>query len=268
MISIETTPGIIYLFVTIRNVETDTYWNKDLNTFQGLDLENMSFDATSFALFTSEGPDGFYNVEFPLQIVNAGAYEYTAYTLANGTGGVATINEWVPTGISGTVTVANTISGSLSTIDDANSYFAKKLHVGAWTDALTDTKQKALNEATQIIDRFNYVGHKTEADQDHEWPRSHVKIRRLRLDETVIPNDILFAQYEIALALLNGIDPEREIRNARVTSRGYSSVRTTYDPRSIPEHTTFGVPSALAWSYLSTYLDRGSRGIIRLHRVN
>lgn len=157
---------------------------------------------------------------------------------------------------------------SLSSVANADAYFNNRLYSQAWTNFSADDKQRALNQATLIINGFNFVGMKTQFDQDNEWPRSEIRIDGLVVDSTLVPDPILIAQYEIALSLAMGIDPEREIRNLRVTSRGYSSVRTTYDPRLAPEHLTYGVPSALAWSYLSTYLNRGAQGGIKIHRVS
>lgn len=156
-------------------------------------------------------------------------------------------------------------SNSLSSLSDANIYFAALLYSQDWTSANSDKQQQALNQATQIIDGFQYIGFKTVSDQLHEWPRNDIRLGCL--DVSGLPIAILNAQYEISRALLRGIDPERDIRGLRVTSRGYSSVRTTYDPRYVPEHLMQGVPSALAWSYLSTYLVRGDSGVVKLHRV-
>ncbi len=159
-------------------------------------------------------------------------------------------------------------SRSYSNIIAAAQYFAAKLYTEAWFKLDAGKQQAALNHATQIIDMFNYIGTKTLSTQAFEWPRDGVYLNNLLLDKTTIPNDIILAEYEIALALAKGIDPERELKSLRVTGRGYSSVRTTYDPRLIPEYLKYGVPSFLAWSYLSTYLNRGTSGIVRIHRVN
>lgn len=153
---------------------------------------------------------------------------------------------------------------SLSSVADADQYFENRLHTQAWDALNPDQKQQALNDATRIIDIFNYVGDKTDDSQEHEWPRTNI----INVSDSETPDDILKAQYEIALALAKGIDPEREFRNLFVTSRGYSSARITYDPRHTPEHLTVGVPSAIAWAYLCAYIDRSAQGGIKLHRVD
>jgi hypothetical protein len=216
-------------------------------------------------------------VEFP---ANSGNYQYNAVwdpTWASGTeiwdngsesvsqifnaGQLAIEDEVNPSEITASIK-------SYSTVAQANAYFADMLYTNAWDTKTDNQKQQALNSATRIIDLFDFIGTKTLSTQPHEWPRQSVYLNSLLLPDSDVPQDIIIAQYEIALALAKGIDPEREIRSARITSRGYSSVRTTYDPRLVPEHLMYGVPSALAWSYLSTYFNRSLSGIVRLHRVN
>ncbi len=46
------------------------------------------------------------------------------------------------------------------TIEEAETYFAMRLHEYAWTSASSADKQKALYAARQIIDALNYKGHK------------------------------------------------------------------------------------------------------------
>lgn len=158
---------------------------------------------------------------------------------------------------------------SYSSIADADAYFAKRMFTSAWTNLSDDDiKQAALNHATQIIDAFNYLGWPAVSGQAHAFPRSGLILNGECMGDSVTPDQILFAQYEIALALVKGIDPEREMRRINVTSRGFGSVRTTYDTRAIPPHLLWGVPSALGWLYLSAFLDWEDARGIKLHRVS
>lgn len=158
---------------------------------------------------------------------------------------------------------------SYSTPLEADSYFAQLVHTDLWLQTLVPQKQQALNQATALIDQFAYIGVKTDKLQNHEWPRKHILIATCqRLPCDVIPFEILAAQFEIAKAFNDGFDLEREMRGLRVISRGYSSVRTTYDPKSIPLWLEYGIPSFRAWTYLLAYLDRDSDGRIKIHRVS
>jgi hypothetical protein len=153
-------------------------------------------------------------------------------------------------------TASSPISQDLT---DPNNYFSTRLHSSLWFNSSTDDQTSALTQADRIIDSFNYTGIKTLSTQSNEWPRIICGVSQT-------PNQILYAKYEIAFALLSGVDPEQELRSLRVTSRGYSSVRTTYSPTDIPENIVNGVPSALAWLYLRPFFK--TSGTIKLRRVS
>lgn len=152
------------------------------------------------------------------------------------------------------------------TLDEANDYFAHRLHERAWSGANVADRPKALWAATMIIDTLNYKGRKAavrslyvanpkatleqeqaaEASQPLEFPRG---------SDTAVPEAIRRACYEIAYSLLDGKDPEIELENLGVTSQGYGSVRTTYQRSQVPiEHLINGVPNALAWRLLRPFL--------------
>ena len=173
-----------------------------------------------------------------------------------------------------------------STVVDANTYFDGRLYSTVWSAASTPDKTKAMEQATRIIDRLNFAGEKHAAHivrfgltgrndfeisltlaqqalvsaagltQATEFPRG---------DDTEPQADIFLACYEIAIALLDGVNPDEEFNDLGVVSEGYSSVRTTYDRTTVPEHTNAGIPSATAWRYLKPYLRSGHG--VKLSRV-
>lgn len=166
-----------------------------------------------------------------------------------------------------------------ATVSEANAYFELRLYSGLWNTKTVQVKTTALEQATRIIDRLNFAGEKHAANlvrqsltgedgtlqcledailrqiydagatQELEFPRGR---------DTAIPVDIKIATYEIAFALLDGVEPDSELENLGVVSQGYSSVRTTYDRSFVQEHLNAGVPSATAWRYLKPYLRDGS----------
>jgi len=137
-----------------------------------------------------------------------------------------------------------------------DAYFAEKLYYQPWDEATEDQRTRALAEATRLIDTLRFKGSKTDSAQTNEFPRD---------DETTVPEKIEFACYEIALALLDGVDPHLEHENLAVSSDGYSSVRSTYNRTTAPEHFVAGIPSRQAWLYLRPYLA-DVRGL-KLRRV-
>ena len=136
----------------------------------------------------------------------------------------------------------------------ADSYFQYKLYTDAWDIATNIEKQSALVEASRAINRLNFLGIKLVDTQDLQFPRDY---------QTIVPKDIEFATFEIALKLLDGIDPEIERDNLTTNSRGFGSVRVNYDRGSVPSHIIAGIASSVAWNLLLPYLSDPGDVIIR-----
>ena len=131
------------------------------------------------------------------------------------------------------------------TVDDADTYFSERLNTSAWDISTTTDKGIALKDATKRIDRLNFIGEKNESDQERQFPR---------YDDTTIPYDIQYATAELAMVLLDDIDPNMEIELLGMKSQGLASARSTYDRSFVPEHLQAGIPSSEAWAYLKPYL--------------
>jgi len=158
------------------------------------------------------------------------------------------------------------------TVDEANTYFDNRLFSTTWTSANATEREQALIGATQIIDRLNFSGEKAavyailyDSDGDLVDPApTKAEIRAAYLSQelefprgtdTNVPDDIKIACWEVAYALLDGIDPDMEAENLAVIGQTISSVRTTYDRNNVSmEHIANGVPSAKAWRLLRPFL--------------
>lgn len=127
----------------------------------------------------------------------------------------------------------------------ANQYFDTRLNTRAWDNADSGDKPKALIMATRIIDRLNFAGDKNSATQELQFPRD---------TDTEIPDDIKIACAEIAIELLDGVDPNKEFEDLAIVTHRYAEVVTTYDRSVVQEHLVAGVPSATAWRYLKPYI--------------
>jgi hypothetical protein len=176
------------------------------------------------------------------------------------------------------------------TLSGANTYFDQRLHSDEWLDSAASDRPKALTEATQIIDALNYKGVKhavwlimyeydsgtekeekilvdpptrdeviaADATQELEFPRGK---------DTVVPTEIEWACYEIALALIEGFDQEDAVERLNVLRQAYSAVRTTYAAGSTAsEYLVYGIPTARVWRWLKPYLT-DSR-LIRISRAD
>lgn len=164
---------------------------------------------------------------------------------------------------SGSYTDSLTYYGS---IDEANTYFSTRLNSSPWTESSDATKVAALTTATQIIDRLNFAGEKADSDQNLQFPRRCVVPDGDDLIDDSVPQDIRFANFEIALKLLDGIDPDYELQNLQMTQAMYGSVQTQYNRNFAPDYVLAGVPSPRAWAYLKPYLRDPYE--ITLERVN
>lgn len=149
---------------------------------------------------------------------------------------------------------------------EADEYFALRLRERAWTSADPTDRPKALWAASVIIDALNFKGYKStvytlltatptatdeeirtaEAAQDLEFPRGA---------DTVVPEAIRRATYEIAHELLDGRDPELELENLGIISQSYAAVRTSYSRNQVPiEHIINGIPSSQVWRWIKPFL--------------
>lgn len=164
---------------------------------------------------------------------------------------------YVPATSVGVTTVEDLTWNYYGTISRANVYFSKRLNTGAWDNAFYNDRESSLIMATRIIDRLNFAGDKSSEDQVLQFPRC---------DDTKVPVSIEYAAYEIALALLDGYNPDQEVQTLGVLSESYSGVRTTYDADYVNEHIRAGVPSIDAWEYLRPFLRDPKR--VRLSRVS
>ena len=126
------------------------------------------------------------------------------------------------------------------------NYFEFRLHASAWEDAENDDKCRALVTATRLIDRLNFAGLRT-ADYIRLQPINWLIPQPRTLDPSslpgqnfefprngsvTIPQDIMDAACEIALALLDGVDPELEMQGLGTVSQRFAAAR--HDLRHVP----------------------------------
>ena len=105
-------------------------------------------------------------------------------------------------------------------IDGADEYFAGRLHAESWGGADSETKEKALKQATKEIDRQPLTGRKTTDNQALAFPR---------YPDTEAPEAVKEACCEVALALLErGNDQRRKLQQEGVQSFSLGNMSETY----------------------------------------
>ena len=105
-------------------------------------------------------------------------------------------------------------------IEGADEYFAGRLHAESWGQADSETKEKALKQATKIIDRQRLNGRKTNPSQPLVFPR---------YPDTEIPEAVKEACCEEALALLERGNSQRlKLQQEGVQSFSLGNMSETY----------------------------------------
>ena len=102
-----------------------------------------------------------------------------------------------------TATLSSATANSYVTLAEANDYFETVPNSSTWTDKTDDQKNRALIDATRWIDTLNFYGTRCDNGQALKFPRNNYTIDNVELTCTTIPNNIKYAQYELARALAN-----------------------------------------------------------------
>lgn len=112
------------------------------------------------------------------------------------------------------------MSGSYCTTEEANEYFAERLHAESWGQADDSTKDKALKQATRTIDRQPLRGRKTDPEQELAFPR---------YPDTEVPEAVKEACCEEALAILeSGNSQRRKLQQEGVQSFSLGNMSETF----------------------------------------
>lgn len=130
-------------------------------------------------------------------------------------------------------------------IQEADAYFTTQLGGQRWMNTETSKKQQALVAATKRIDRLNFIGLRADPSQPLQFPRG---------TDTTVPVAIREACYELAQALLKGVDADTERDNLRLRSSSYGGLRSEFDRSAAHPYIAAGIPSATAWDLLWPYI--------------
>lgn len=97
-------------------------------------------------------------------------------------------------------------TNSYATRAEANSYFADRLDVAAWTDASDPQKEQSLVTATGMLDDLRWLGAVQSTSQALAWPRAgsyfDPRLGSWVVLDTTVPDRIVKATYELAHHLL------------------------------------------------------------------
>lgn len=159
---------------------------------------------------------------------------------------------------------------SYCSIDYAETYFANRLYAEPWFEANATNKGKALMTATRRIDNLTLAGEKTYGiDQVLKFPRkmhgvdygmyryTRVSFMPYRVVDTVIPEQVLQATCEEALALLDfGNNHRVRLQYQGVTSFTSDDISENFNTTAKPDKER-KLHSQEALSLLRPYLLSG-----------
>lgn len=162
-------------------------------------------------------------------------------------------------------TVGGISANSYVTVEEANTYFADRLHASAWTAFAG--KEAALITASRLLDwELRFQGFKADSAQAMQFPRTDVTLSDgSELSTTIIPQEIKFAVFELALkSLTSDRTAESDLAGieqvkagplfVKATPAGYESTQA----KVIPDHIR---------KLLSDFILNGSMSVVRLMRA-
>ncbi len=140
------------------------------------------------------------------------------------------------------------------TVKSGDRYHLTRMHAYDWNNATTVDKVTALYTATHLMDKFNFIGSKTDSDQELEFPRVNSDGDPIG-GIAAVPANIQKAAYLIADVLLSGRDPQADFEAQNVKVETFGPVRTEYATDKGPmQHTSNMIPSPSAWALILPFL--------------
>jgi hypothetical protein len=146
---------------------------------------------------------------------------------------------------------ASTTANSYSSVDDADLYHEKHLHVSTWTSASDDDKEIALIWATRLIDELvNWSGYTVTSTQNLMWPRNLVYDRNGNaISTTTLPTWLIEATAEFARYLI-GEDRTTETNRDTI---GFKKMKVGDLALEIDAYKTKPVLPPSVWSMIKFY---------------
>ena len=161
-----------------------------------------------------------------------------------------------------TATLSSATANSYVTLAEANTYFETVPDSSTWTNKTDDQKNRALIAATRWIDTLVYYGDRCDNGQSLKFPRNNYKVDDVELACTTIPNNIKYAQYELARALANDTEAITGTtgKDGNFEEVALGDLRVKYNTSSQGTGTINNIMDVYPWlqSYLGAYILGGS----------
>ena len=161
-----------------------------------------------------------------------------------------------------TATLSSATANSYVTLAEANTYFETVPDSSTWTNKTDDQKNRALIAATRWIDTFVFYGDRWDNGQALKFPRNNYKVDDVELACTAIPNDIKYAQYELARALANDTGAITGVsgKDGNFSEVKLGDLQVKYNTESQGTGSVNNIMDVYPWlqSYLGAYMLGGA----------
>ena len=161
-----------------------------------------------------------------------------------------------------TATLSSATANSYVTLAEANTYFETVPDSSTWTNKTDDQKNRSLIAATRWIDSFIFYGDRCDNGQALKFPRNNYQVDDVELSCTTIPNNIKYAQYELARALANETDAMtgNTGTDGNIEEVKLGDIQVKYNTTSQGTGTVNNIMDKYPWlqSYLGAYMLGGA----------
>ena len=159
-------------------------------------------------------------------------------------------------------TLSSASANSYVTLAEADAYFETVPDATTWDNKLDDARNRALIAATRWIDSFVFYGDRCDHGQALKFPRNNYQVDDVELACSAIPNNIKYAQYELARALANDTDAMTGNvgTNGNIAEAKLGDLEVKYNLASQGTGSVNNIMDVYPWlqSYLGAYMIGGA----------
>ena len=167
-------------------------------------------------------------------------------------------------------TIKGANANSYVTLTEANSYFETVPDSSTWTNKTDDQKNRSLIESTRWIDTLVYYGDRCDSGQALKFPRNNYQVDGVELACSAIPQNIKYAQFELARALANdtGAITGTTGKDGNFSEVKLGDIEVKYNTDSQGSGAINNILDVYPWlqSYLGAYM-LGGAGTFQLRAV-
>ena len=159
-------------------------------------------------------------------------------------------------------TVKGENANSYVTLSEANDYFDTSPDSSTWTNKTDDQKKRSLISAARWIDTLVFYGDRCDDGQALKFPRNNYQVDGVELACSKIPQNIKYAQFELARALAN--DPDAMTgnvgTNGNIVEAKLGDLQVKYNNESQGTGSVNNILDVFPWlqSYLGAYILGGA----------